>query len=226
MATGEMITFEVNGKETDGYLARPAEGEDLPALIIVHEWWGLNEHTKDIARRYAGEGFIAFAPDLYDRTVTRDQQEASRLMKALDPERGLEILNAAVERLSTVDGVDANRVGVTGFCMGGSYALLLACRNDRIRAAAPFYGDIPGDEEIARLSAPVLFIGASEDQWITPEKMEGLRESLARHGKRGEVKIYEGANHAFFNDTRPEVYDPEAAADAWRRVLDFFRTTL
>ena len=87
-------------------------------------------------------------------------------------------------------------------------------------------GDIPSDEEIAKLTAPVLFIGASKDNWITVDKMEGLRESLEQHGKEGEVKIYEGADHAFFNDTRPEVHDPKAAADAWRRVIAFFEEKL
>jgi carboxymethylenebutenolidase len=226
MATGEMIAFDVDGEQTAGYLARPTGGGNGAALIVVHEWWGLNEHTKDIARRYADEGFIALAPDLYAGTVTSNPQEASALMKKLGPEAGVKTLNAAVEHLAAVDGVDAGRIGVTGFCMGGSYALLLACRNRTIRAAAPFYGDIPEQDEIAKLTAPVLFIGASEDAWITREKMENLRESLARHGKEGEVKIYEGADHAFFNDTRPEVYDPAAAADAWRRVVAFFRASL
>ena len=226
MATSETITFDVDGEQTAGYLARPAEGGEGAAVIVIHEWWGLNEHTKDIARRYADEGFIALAPDLYGGTVASTTQEASTLMKNLDPDAGVKTLDAAVERLLAVDGVDAGRVGVTGFCMGGTYALLLACRNRTIRAAAPFYGDIPGDDEIAKLTAPVLFVGASEDGWITPAKMEGLRESLARHGKEGEVKIYEGVDHAFFNDTRPEVHDPEAAADAWRRVVGFFRASL
>jgi carboxymethylenebutenolidase len=226
MATAEIIKFDVNGEETDGFLARPDAGAGGAALILVQEWWGLNEHIKDVARRYADEGFITLAPDLYGGTVTANPQEASNLMHELSPERGIEILNAAVEALSMVEGVDADRIGVTGFCMGGSFALLLACRNPKIRAAAPFYGDIPDDADIATLSAPVLFIGGSEDQWITVEKMEGLREKLARNAKEGEVRIYEGANHAFFNNTRPEVYDAEKAADAWRRVLEFFRKSL
>lgn len=226
MATAETIDFEWSDGKAEGYLARPDGGGDGRAVIVVHEWWGLNEHTKDIARRYAGEGFIAFAPDLYGGVVTKDPQEASRLMHDLDPERGISILDGAVERLAADEGVDGNRIGVTGFCMGGSFALLLACRNQTIRAAAPFYGDIPSDDEIAKLEAPVLFIGASEDKWITQEKMEGLRRALEAYGKNGEVKIYEGADHAFFNDTRPEVHNPDAAADAWRRVLEFFRNSL
>jgi carboxymethylenebutenolidase len=226
MARGETITFEVNGKATDGYLARPDDGGNGAAVLVIHEWWGLNEHTKDIARRYADEGFIAFAPDLYEGKVTTDPKEASALMHDLTPEKGVEALDAAVERLGSVEGVDGARIGVTGFCMGGSFALLLACRNRTIKAAAPFYGDVPSDGDIAKLTAPVLFVGAAKDQWITVEKMEGLRDALARHGKQGDVKIYPDADHAFFNDTRPEVYNPEAAKDAWSRVVEFFRANL
>lgn len=110
--------------------------------------------------------------------------------------------------------------------MGGSFALLLACHNQAIRASAPFYGDAPPDDLLKQLGAPVLFIGAELDQWITTDKMERLREALRRYGKEGEVVIYPGANHAFFNDTRPEVYDREAAEDAWRRVVGFLSEKL
>jgi carboxymethylenebutenolidase len=222
MATGETIEFDADGTPTAGYLARPEGDANGAGVVIVHEWWGLNEHTKDIARRYADEGFVALAPDLYGGVVTKDAKEASKLMHELDPERGIAILDAAVDRLGRVEGIDAGRIGVTGFCMGGSFALLLACRNPAIKAAVPFYGDIPDDDELAKLSAPILFVGASKDGWITVEKIEGLRDALARLGKEGEVKIYEGADHAFFNDTRPEVYDADAAADAWRRATAFF----
>src|SRR4029079_19512422 len=107
--------------------ARPDGGGNGAAVVVVHEWCGLNEHTKDIARRYADEGFVALAPDLYEGKVTKDPKEASTLMQHLAPEKRVETLNAAVERLGSVEGVDAGRIGVTGFCMGGSFALLLAC---------------------------------------------------------------------------------------------------
>lgn len=226
MPLAENVSFDVNGTATAGYLAKPSDGGSGPAVIVIHEWWGLNDHTRDIARRWADAGFVALAPDLYRGVVTTDPAEASKLMHDLSPEDGLETLNAAVSTLASTPGADPNRIGVTGYCMGGSFALLLACRNGSIKAAAPFYGDIPADKDIANLKGPVLFIGASKDAWITVEKMEGLRSSLARHGKSGEVKIYEGADHAFFNDTRPAVYDAKAAADAWKRVTDFFRTSL
>lgn len=226
MAHGAPVSFDTGGTPTAGYLAAPDAGGTGPAVVVIHEWWGLNEHTRDIARRWADAGFVALAPDLYRGVVTTDPGEASRLMHALTPEHGLAVLDAAVAHLATVGGVDAGRIGATGYCMGGSFTLLLACRNRAIKAAAPFYGDIPEDSDIAQLTAPILFIGAKKDAWITVGKMEGLRSALARHGKRGEVKIYEDADHAFFNDTRPEVFNPDAAADAWSRVVEFFRTNL
>lgn len=226
MPLAQNIHFDVDGTPAEGYLVTPADEGLHPAVLVVHEWWGLNEHTRDIARRWADAGFVALAPDLYRGVVTADPAEASKLMHGLSAEDGIATLDAAVASLAVTPGVDPNRIGVTGFCMGGSFALLLACRNRAIKAAAPFYGDIPDDAEIARLTCPVLFIGASLDGWITVEKMTGLREALVRHGKSGEVKIYEGADHAFFNDTRPAVYNADAAADAWTRVTNFFRTSL
>jgi len=209
-----------------GYLAGVEEGAERPGLILVHEWWGLTEHIRGIADRFAGAGFVVLAPDLYEGKVTKDAQEAGRLMQSLDQQRALATLDAAVAYLEQQPGVRRGAIGVTGFCMGGSFALLLACHNRAIRAAAPFYGDAPPDDMLKQLSAPVLFIGAELDQWITTDKMERLREALRRYGKEGEVVIYPGANHAFFNDTRPEVYNREAAEDAWRRVVGFLSEKL
>jgi carboxymethylenebutenolidase len=218
--TAEMTRFTSGGKEVGGYLARPAGAGKAPAIIVIHEWWGLDDHIKDIARRYARAGYIAAAPDLYDGVVTKNPQEASRLMGALKTQEALDDLNAVVAHLRAMDEVTS--VGVTGFCMGGTFALLLPC-HARLEAAAPFYGDVPEDTSIiAQLSCPVLFIGGAKDKWITVEKMNRLKAALRQTGKEGEVIIYQDADHAFFNDTRPEVYHAADAQDAWQRVLDFF----
>ena len=209
-----------------GYVVTPEGGAAKPGLIVIHEWWGLNDHIKDITNRFAEEGFVALAPDLYDGVVTKDPEEAGRLMQGLDQERALEILNGAVEYLKGEGEVDSSRLAVTGFCMGGSYALLLATRNGDIKAAAPFYGDVPADEALKNLRAPVLFIGADQDNWITLDKMERLNSAIEKYGKEGEVKIYKGVGHAFFNDTRPEAYDEVAAKDAWKSVNEFFKQRL
>ena len=217
-------TFEGDGVEVSAFVARPDDVEKAPAVIIVHEWWGLNPHIEDVAQRFAEEGFIAFAADLYEGKTTKDAQEAAKLMGALKQEEGLARLQVVLMRLRAMPEVA--RVGVTGFCMGGTFALLLAC-NAKVDASAPFYGDVPADTSVIdKLSCPVLFIGAEKDQWITVEKMNRLDAALKQFGKEGEVRIYEGADHAFFNDTRPDVYSRPDAEDAWKRVIEFFNKHL
>ncbi len=220
----EKTSFAADGREVGVYIARPETSEKMPAVIIIHEWWGLNPHIQSIAERYAAEGFLAVAADLYDGKSTKDAQEASSLMGALKPEDGLASLRVVLNKLRSMP--DVTGVGVTGFCMGGTFALLLAC-NEQIEASAPFYGDVPVDTTlIGRLSCPVLFIGGEKDQWITVEKMKRLETALRQYSKDGEVRIYKDADHAFFNDTRPEVYSQKDAADAWQQVIAFFNRHL
>jgi carboxymethylenebutenolidase len=223
MGNKERIEFPFDGGSALGYLIKPlGEALSRPALLVIHEWWGLNEHIGSVAERFAKEGYVVLAPDLFDGKVTKDPEEAGRWMQALSPEKGLSILNGAVEFLKAVENVDANRIGVTGFCMGGTFTLLLACKNAYIKASAPFYGDVPQDDVLKDLKAPVLFIGAENDFWITVEKMTRLSDGLAKYEKLGEVKIYSGVGHAFFNDTRPDAYNKEAAEAAWMEVNRFF----
>ena len=230
-------TFSGNGMSVECYTVIPtgptgptepikidASGTRMPALILVHEWWGVTPHIEDVARRYAREGFIVIAPDLYDGVTTTDAGEAGRLMAELSLEKGLSYLQVVLAELRTWPTVSA--IGVTGFCMGGTFALRLACES-KVDAAVPFYGDVPEDTGmIADLSCPLLFIGGEKDAWITTGKMSRLSAALELHSKPGEVRIYSGASHAFFNDTRPEVYSPADAADAWRRVVDFLKSNL
>jgi carboxymethylenebutenolidase len=220
------VEYPAGGGAARGYLVEEAGAVSRPALILIQEWWGLNDHIKDIARRFAEEGYVVLAPDLYDGAKTKDPEEAGKLMQGLDPGVALEKLNAAVEHLKGLPEVDPEKIGVTGFCMGGSYALLLACHNKSVKASAPFYGDVPAESDLKNLSAPVLFIGAENDFWITQDKMARLEEGLKKYDKEGEVKVYKGVGHAFFNDTRPDAYDKDAAEDAWKRVTGFFETHL
>ncbi|HWQ34051.1 MAG TPA: dienelactone hydrolase family protein [Blastocatellia bacterium] len=213
------FTFTADGKSVNGYLARPADQAQAPAIIIIHEWWGLNDHIRDIARRYAQAGFVAAAVDLYEGATTKDAQEAGRMMGALDPKKALAGIETALKHLRGAEYVSA--IGITGFCMGGVYTLLAAC-NFQFEAAVPFYG-MPDDlSVIQNLRCPVLFIGGERDQWITVEKMNRLDAAFKQYGKDAEVKIYAGADHAFFNDTRPDVYSAKDAADAWNRAIEFF----
>jgi carboxymethylenebutenolidase len=223
---GTMINFKAGEREAHGYLAESSEGGSRPGLIVIQEWWGLTDHIKDIAGRFADKGFVALAPDLYDGKVAKDADEAGKLMQGLDQNRAIETLNGAVDYLKSQGRVNPEAIGVTGFCMGGTFALLLPCYNKSIKASAPFYGDVPSEDVLKNLSAPVLFIGAENDPWITQEKMNRLKAALTKLNKEGEVKVYSGVGHAFFNDARPEAYDKEAAHDAWLVVNQFFAEKL
>lgn len=223
----ETLNFETPNGATTAVVALPAEtgnGNATPsAVVLIHEWWGINEHIRDLAGRYAREGYICIAPDLYRGQTTTDQQQASKLMHDLALDDGIDIITRAIEESRAKYGVE--KFGITGYCMGGIFALRAACLDNALAASAPFYGDIPEDETLSQLKVPTLFIAGARDNWITPEKVEALTDAAREHGLPLEVVSYD-ADHAFFNDTRPEVYDPQAAADAWQRVLKLFAETL
>jgi carboxymethylenebutenolidase len=225
-----MATFPGDGVEMTGYVAQPPGKGPHPGVIVIQEWWGLNEHVKDISRRFARAGYVAIAPDLYSRLghkVTADSNEAGKLMQALQQADGLKDLNATVTYLKSLDSVDPSRIGVIGFCMGGSYALMLPCTTRGIKAAVVFYGQVPDpDSPLKNLAAPLLYIYGEDDGWITKADVQRLRDALRQYNKPGEVKTYPGCPHAFFNDTRPEVYRPAEAQDAWKRTLSFFQQHL
>ncbi len=227
-----MVHYPSDGVTVRAYLVTPQTKEKRPAIIVVQEWWGLNDHIKDITRRFAAEGYVAIAPDLYSRfqnevVPNSNPKRAGELMGQLKQEDGLKDLNATVNYLKTEAGVDAARIGVTGFCMGGSYALMLPCVNNEIKAAVPFYGQVPNpDTPLQKLACPVLYIYGEEDGWITKADVQRLAAALKKYNKPGEIKTYPGAPHAFFNDTRKDVYKPAEAKDAWARTLAFFKQHL
>src|SRR5512146_3077261 len=224
------VQFPSGNVTVRAYVAAPQTKEKRPAIIVIQEWWGLTDHIKDIARRYAAEGYVAIAPDLYSRlgyAQPTDAGEAGKLMNALKQADRLADLNATVTYLKSVPEVNANKIGVTGFCMGGSYALLLPCISADIKAAAPFYGQIPNpDAPLQKLAAPVLSIYGADDGWITNADVQRLGAALKKYNKPGEIKTYPGAPHAFFRDNDKTVYRPEAAKDAWARTQAFFKQHL
>ena len=221
--SGKVVTMRA-------FVAAPQAKEKRPAIIIVQEWFGLTDHIKDIARRYAREGYVAIAPDLYSRLghpLTTDAGEAGKLMNTLKQEDGLNDLNETVAYLKSAPEVDVARIGVTGFCMGGSYALMLPCVNPEIKAAVPFYGQVPNpDTPLQKLACPLLYFYGEDDGWITKADVQRLAGALKKYGKSGEIKTYPGAAHAFFRDTDPSVYRPDAAQDAWARAKAFFKQHL
>ncbi len=225
-----MVQYPGQGVTIRALLVGAKGVQKRPALIVVQEWWGLNEHIKDVARRWANEGYVTIAPDLYSRlghAVTTSSNEAAKLMNTLKQEEGLKDLTSTVSYLRTLPEVDADRIGVTGFCMGGSYALMLPCITASIKAAVPFYGQVPNpDTPLQNLGCPVLYIYGEDDGWITKADVRRLAEALKKYKKVGDIKTYPGAAHAFFNDTRKEVYKPVEARDAWGRAVTFFRQHL
>ncbi|HEX8559600.1 MAG TPA: dienelactone hydrolase family protein [Pyrinomonadaceae bacterium] len=223
---GQMIEFQSNGGTARGYLALPESGRG-PGVVVIQEWWGLVPHIKDVADRFAREGFVALAPDLYHGDVARSPDEAGKLMMALDIARTEKDLRGAVRHLLSHEATEGASVGTVGFCMGGVLSLYAASKNEQVGACVVFYGIHPKVEpDFAALRAPVLGLYAERDGSVPPSAVHALEEKLREHGKSVEMHIYPGTEHAFFNDTRPGVYDASAAADAWRRTLEFFRAHL
>jgi len=222
----ESLNLKTSRGATTAYVARPQTESptDVSAgVLLIQEWWGINDHIRDLAGRYAKEGYLCVAPDLYRGRVAKDTEEASALMQALEIDDGMETIRKAMA--AAAETYQVKRFAITGYCMGGTFALRAACEIPELKAAAPFYGDIPEESVLAKLKVPTLFIAGKRDAWINPEKVNGLKETAAKHNLPVEVVSYD-ADHAFFNDTRPQVYNAEAAADAWRRVLEHFRKHL
>ena len=224
--TTETVQFPNDGFTIKAFLARPADATGrLPAIIILHEWWGLNDHSKDIALRFAEAGYAAAALDLYSRLgykVTKDPAEAAQLMNTLSSQGALRDFNAATNYLKALSFIDPLRIGVIGFCMGGTLALTMATHNSDLQAAVVFYGKVPPIETLDSLLCPLLYHYGAKDGWVTRQEVDRLKQGLAQYGKPGDVVIYPDADHAFFNDTRPEVYKKEDAERAWAATLEFF----
>lgn len=224
---GEIIEFASNGGTASGYLATPESGHGLP-LVVIQEWWGLVPHITDVCDRFAAEGFVALAPDLYHGEATTEPDEAGKLMMALNMAQAAKDLSGAVDEVA--DRAELDRVGITGFCMGGGLALVAATRRpDKVKACVPWYGLIPWPDaqpDWDRLDAAVLGHYAENDAFFTPDAAHALEADLRGRGKDVEIVVHPGVEHAFFNDTRPEVYNAAEAGSAWRQTIGFLTSHL
>jgi carboxymethylenebutenolidase len=218
----DTLSFDTANGATTAYVAMPDE-ETKRAVLVIQEWWGLVDHIKDIANRWAGEGFVAIAPDLYRGRTAADAEQAGKMMHELQIEDGIDTIRNAIDKARNSYGI--SHFGITGFCMGGTYALRAACELEGLSAAAPFYGDIPEEDVLKNLTVPTIFISGTKDKWINPEKVAQLEDAAERYELPVTSVKYE-ADHAFFNNTRPEVYDETAARDAWALVVGFFNDKL
>jgi carboxymethylenebutenolidase len=221
---GERVTFRSNGGTADGYLA---DGGG-PGVIVIQEWWGLVPHITDVADRFADAGFTALAPDLYHGESAAEPDGAGKLMMALNLDRAAKDLSGAVDLLVARTG--RPKIGVVGYCMGGGLALVLACqRPDAVAAVAPYYGVIPwpsAQPDWSALSATVVGEYAELDSFAGPDATHALEAQLRRLGKDATLHIHAGCDHAFFNDTRPEVYNADHAQQAFERTVSLFRAGL
>lgn len=221
---GEMVTFQSNGGTCEGYLA---DGGG-PGVIVIQEWWGLVPHIRDVADRFAAQGFTALAPDLYRGQTATEPDGAGKLMMALNLAQAAKDLSGAVDLL--VQRTGRPKVGVVGYCMGGGLALVLASqRPDAVAAAAPYYGVIPwpsAQPEWSAITAKIVGEYAENDDFAGPDTVRALEQQLRDLGKDATLHIHPGCDHAFFNDARPEVYNATEAQIAFERTLELFRSTL
>ncbi|WP_341252633.1 dienelactone hydrolase family protein [Euzebya pacifica] len=221
------VTFPSNGHEAHGYLTTPDNGSG-PGLIVIQEWWGLTDHIADVCDRFARQGYVALAPDLYGGSITHDADEAGQMMQDLPEDRAATDLAGAVDHLLALDAVTSDRVGVVGFCMGGGFVIQLAAQQgDRIGAAVPFYGVLQSEPDFSAITAPVLGHYAETDDFAPPTKALEMGQAIRDAGGSAAINVYGGTNHAFFNDeNRLGTHEPDAAAVAWARTLSFLSTHL
>ena len=228
-----------------GYLAHPEPGSH-PGVVVIHDVWGLSDHTRDIARRLAGDGFAALAVDLYRRLPKAEIRDAGSWIRALSDPRMQEEVQAGLDFLAAHPAVSGHRLAVVGFCMGGMYALLAAAGSRGLSGAVVFYGLLSHEHGMlhgekgpdpvkkprepiaaaAAIACPVLCFFGEEDEFVPLADVGRLRDALSGASHPADVVVYPGAGHAFMNDTRPAAYRPDLARRAWARMLEFLRREL
>jgi carboxymethylenebutenolidase len=239
---GQMVEIDAADGRMPAYVARPQGNGPFPAVIVTMEAFGLNQHIKNVTERIAREGYVAVAPDLYYRAADRvaaysDLSKALQLMGALDDRKIVADVRSVMTWLEADRGVRGDRIGMTGFCMGGRITFLSACHLP-LQAAAPFYGGgigrtmmpSPGTphppiDDAAGIACPMVIFYGDKDAFIPLDEVELVKDRLAKLGKQAEVVVYPGADHGFFCDERPS-YHEAAAQDAWKRLLRLFEKTL
>ncbi|HEU0033559.1 MAG TPA: dienelactone hydrolase family protein [Kofleriaceae bacterium] len=215
--TIERVTIPSSLGELSAAVALPKGAAKGPAVVIIHEWWGVNEQIQTVAQRWAEEGFVAIVPDLYDGKTAKDADEAGKMMKALDFGKAVQQIGAAVE-WGRGHERSTGKVAVTGYCMGGALTLATAVNVRGLSATVAFYG-LPGDLDWSKVDAPIQAHFAQHDDWATVAGAEKIKAAVK---VPMELHVYD-AQHAFCNDRRPEVYNADAAQQAWGRTVAFVR---
>jgi carboxymethylenebutenolidase len=223
----ESITYPGESGEIKAFMAWPKTGKKFPAVLIIHENRGLQPHIKDVTRRMAKEGFLSLAPDALSPlggTPENDLDKAVKMIGQLDNDKTIKNLVAAVKYLKT-NPLSTGKVGCTGFCWGGGMTNQVAVNSPDLDAAVPYYGKQPTEEQVAKIKAPIMAHYAGDDSFINPG-IPAFEEALKKYKKEYQIFIYDGAKHAFNNDSNPERYNEKAAKLAWSRTIAFFKEKL
>lgn len=226
-AQTKTVSYKSGDETVQGVLYTPSGKGPFPGLIVIHEWWGLNDWVKDQASKLADQGYVALAIDLYRGKVATTPDEAHQIMRGVPEDRAKRDLHAAFEFLSSQSDVKKNRIGAVGWCMGGGYALDVALQEPTLSADVINYGHLATDTEaLKKINAPILGIFGAQDKGITPADVKEFEETMKQLGKKIEVKEYDDAGHAFENPNNKEGYREADAADAWKRTVDFLASNL
>ena len=219
----EDVSYKSGDETVSGYLALPDGSGKHPAIIVIHEWWGLNDWVKQQTQNFAGQGYAALAVDLYRGKSGTTPDEAHILMRGLPDDRGLRDLEAAFAYLASRPDVNPNKIGSIGWCMGGGWSIKLAENQPKLAAFVVNYGSLPTDPAIiAKIYAPMLGNFGADDKGIPPESVHAFENAMKSAGKTENIKIYDGAGHAFQNPNNKEGYRPQATKDADQRIDAFF----
>jgi carboxymethylenebutenolidase len=223
----ETVSYKSGDDTVSGYLALPDGAGKHPAIIVIHEYWGLNDWVKEQAQKYAAQGYVALAVDLYRGKVATSPDEAHILMRGLPDDRGMRDLEAAYAYVSSRPEVNAGKIGSIGWCMGGSWSIKLAVDQPKLAACVVNYGWLPSEPGLlAKIKAPVQGNFGADDQGIPPKDVNAFEAAMKADGKIADIKIYDGAGHAFQNPNNKQGYRPDATADASQRISAFFQKYL
>jgi carboxymethylenebutenolidase len=223
----QSVEFPSGKEKASGFLVVPDKPGQYPGLIVVHEWWGLNDWVKEQSEKLAEQGYVVLAVDLYRGKTAADPSEAHELMRGLPQDRAIRDMQAAYDYLAARKDVKPGRIASIGWCMGGGLALQLAIHQPRLAAVVVNYGALPTDpNDMQQIGAAVLGNFGADDKGITPADVQAFEKTMKGLNRRIDVKVYPGAGHAFENPNNTNGYRPEAAADAWKRTLAFLHSVL
>jgi carboxymethylenebutenolidase len=226
-AIGKAVSYKSGDETVQGMLYAPEGKGPFPALVVIHEWWGLNDWVKDQASKLADQGYVTLAVDLYRGKVATTPDEAHEIMRGVPEDRAARDLHAAVEYLIVQSNVKKDRIGSIGWCMGGGYSLNVALQEPTLAAAVINYGHLATDaDSLKKINAAMLGIFGGQDRGIPVEDVKKFEQTLKQHGKKVEIVIYPDAGHAFENPNNKTGYRADDAADAWKRTTTFLDGTL